>query len=89
VIVQAALRTVGVAPAEAKRVDVGGDLEFSEDVERGEVGGSISEAIAGSDEAGSAQISEAVSEIYQGETDAAIDYTPDEGGFEEGADAET
>ena len=84
-IVQAALRTIGVSPAEARRVheDVSPIEEtWTGDIERGEAGGSISELIDTADEEASFGISESVSEIYQSESDSAIDYTPEEPGLD-------
>ena len=89
-LLQAALQTIGVSPDEAKRVLEDVEHEepaWSADIERGEAGGSISGLIDTADEAASAQISESVSEIYQGESDSAIDYTPAEQEFEEESDA--
>ena len=89
-LLQAALQTIGVSPVEAKRVieDVEHDEPaWAEDIERGEAGGSIAGLIDTADESASAQISESVSEIYQSESDSAIDYTPAEQEFEEGSDA--
>jgi hypothetical protein len=90
-IVQAALRTIGVSPDEAKRVqeDITRVEEtWTPDIERGEAGGSLSELIDTADEAATFDISESVSEIYQNESDSASYYNPPDEESSEERDAE-